>query len=129
LRDFNASSYAVSLKAALTGLMRLERTGCRMLRKLWLAMAAASILRAATPQEIERRIDELVARMTLTEKLGQMSQSSNMQAPLSDAIKEQIRQGRWGSFLNAGLTRNRAGAQRIARTESRLHIPLFLGAM
>jgi beta-glucosidase len=98
-----------------------------MLRKVWLVVLASSVLRAASPGEIERRVDDLLSRMTLEEKLGQMSQSSGMQAPLSDAVKEQIRQGRWGSFLNAGLTRDRSEAQRIARTESRLHIPLIFG--
>src|SRR5450432_1055430 len=98
-----------------------------MLCKLWLPIIAAMTLHAATPQEIERRIDGLLERMTLAEKVGQMSQSSGMQAPLTDKIKEQIRQGRWGSFLNAGLTRDRAEAQRIAMTESRLRIPLIFG--
>jgi beta-glucosidase len=90
-------------------------------------MLAVIMLRAATPEETERRIDALVARMTLAEKLGQMSQSSGMQAPLSAKLEEEIRQGRWGSFLNAGLTGDRAKAQRIAMTESRLRIPLIFG--
>jgi beta-glucosidase len=98
-----------------------------MLRNLRLLLVTTSLLSAATPEEIERRINDLLARMTLAEKLGQMSQSSNIQAPLNDKIKDQIREGRWGSFLNAGLTRDRAEAQRIARTESRLHIPLLFG--
>jgi beta-glucosidase len=65
--------------------------------------------------------------MTLDEKIGQMSQSTSMASPLSDAIRQEIRGGRWGSFLNAGSPADRAEAQRIARHESRLGIPLLFG--
>ncbi len=83
-------------------------------------------LRGATPAEVERRIDALLGRMTLQEKLGQMSQSTAMNT-LSGQIKEEIRRGRWGSFLNAGSPADRAEAQRIALKESRLGIPLIFG--
>ena len=76
--------------------------------------------------EIERRVNALVSRMTLEEKLGQMSQSTSM-AKLTDSIRAEIRQGRYGSYLNAGSPSDRAEAQRIARTESRLGIPLLFG--
>jgi len=65
--------------------------------------------------------------MTLDEKIGQMSQSTSMTTPLSGQIKEEIRRGRWGSFLNAGSPQDRAEAQRIALKESRLGIPLLFG--
>jgi beta-glucosidase len=87
----------------------------------------AFALHANPSVEIEKRIDALLARMTLEEKLGQMSQSTSMQAPISDEIKQQIRNGRWGSFLNAGLPPDRVEAQRIAVKESRLGIPLLFG--
>ena len=76
---------------------------------------------------IEQRVEALVGRMTLDEKIGQMSQSTSMSTPLSGAIREEIRRGRWGSFLNAGSPADRAEAQRIARHESRLGIPLLFG--
>src|SRR6266446_2952229 len=84
----------------------------------------AMILPAASPSGIEQRVTALLSRMTLEEKLGQMSQSTSMKTPLSDQIKEEIRKGRWGSFLNAGSPADRAEAQRIALRESRLGIPL-----
>ena len=81
----------------------------------------------ATPEAaMEKRINDLVSQMTLDEKIGQMSQSTSL-TPLSDAMKQEIRDGRWGSFLNAGSPADRAEAQRIARSESRLHIPLLFG--
>jgi beta-glucosidase len=77
--------------------------------------------------DIEQRVDAVLSRMTLDEKLGQMSQSTSLATPLSDAMKEEIRRGRWGSFLNAGSPADRAEAQRTARSESRLRIPLLFG--
>ncbi len=56
-----------------------------------------------------------------------MSQSTSMRNPISDEIKQEIRSGRWGSFLNAGGPADRAEAQRIATNESRLGIPLLFG--
>lgn len=88
---------------------------------------AISLTQAAPPADVERRINDLLSRMTLEEKLGQMSQSTDMRIPLSDQIKDQIRHGRWGSFLNAGGPADRAEAQRIALKESRLGIPLLFG--
>lgn len=87
----------------------------------------AAQLAAAPPTGMEQRIDALLAKMTLDEKIGQMSQSTSLQSPLSEQNKTEIRQGRWGSFLNAGSPADRAEAQRIALKESRLAIPLIFG--
>ena len=80
-------------------------------------------LRAATPAEIETKIDALIARMTLEEKLGQMSQVSLTR--LTDKTREEIRQGRWGSLYGGAAPAQWAEAQRIALKESRLGIPLI----
>ncbi|MGH9632794.1 MAG: hypothetical protein ACRD7E_31205 [Bryobacteraceae bacterium] len=85
-----------------------------MVNRVLLTLSIVSALHAAPSPEIEKRIDALVSRMTLEEKLGQMSQSTSMRAPMSEEIKQQIRQGRWESFLNAGSPADRAEAQRIA---------------
>lgn len=90
-------------------------------------IAAAAYLSAAPQEGIEKRIDSLLRRMTLEEKLGQMSQSTEMASPITDEIKRQIRAERWGSFLNAGSASDRAEAQRIALKETRLGIPLLFG--
>jgi len=90
-------------------------------------LAAAAIgLRAATPAEIERKIDALVAGMTLEEKLGQMSQAA-FPEHLTDQLRTEIRQGRWGSFLNGGTLEEKAEAQRIATRASRAKIPIVFG--
>jgi beta-glucosidase len=80
----------------------------------------------AFPADIEQRIDSLLSRMTLEEKLGQMSQQT-VGGPITARFKDEIRRGRWGSFLNAGNAVDRAEAQRIALKESRLGIPLIYG--
>jgi beta-glucosidase len=95
---------------------------------LTVILGVALTLQAAPPAaDMEARVSSLLARMTLEEKLGQMSQSTSMKIPLSDEIKDEIRKGRWGSFINAGGPQDRAEAQRIARQESRLGIPLLFG--
>ncbi|HEX9018391.1 MAG TPA: glycoside hydrolase family 3 N-terminal domain-containing protein, partial [Anaerolineaceae bacterium] len=85
--------------------------------------------------EIEKRVEELLARMTLDEKIGQTNQLMRM----TDADKDAIRQGSVGSSIFASSAW--AGKdmplsaqaefsntfQRVAVEESRLGIPLFLG--
>jgi beta-glucosidase len=90
-------------------------------------LSSLTAMPATSQSPYESRIDALVAKMTLEEKLGQMSQATSMGAPISERIKEEIRKGRWGSFLNAGGPAERAEAQRIALQESRLGIPLIFG--
>ena len=99
----------------------------RAIAALALTVCAMGAFGATSEAEIERKINALISRMTLEEKIGQMSQSTSLTTPLSDSMKEEIRQGRWGSFLNAGSPADRVEAQRIATTQSRLHIPLIFG--
>src|SRR3989454_7733675 len=95
------------------------------------ALPAALALIGAGPASAQRsaaeqRIDSLLARMTLEEKLGQLNQLSVDQQPTPEQLAL-VRKGLVGSFLNltgAAVTRD---AQDIAVTESRLHIPLIFG--
>jgi beta-glucosidase len=99
-----------------------------MFRGLGIFSASLVVLQAAPATgDIEQRITALMARMTLDEKIGQMSQSTDMKTPMSPQIANEIKQGRWGSFLNAGSPADRVEAQRIAMKESRLGIPLLFG--
>ena len=98
-----------------------------MRKRLAFCVSMAVVLRAYEPSDADQRIEKLLARMTIEEKLGQMSQSTAMRSPISEEIKQQIREGRWGSFLNARSPAVRAEAQRIAVKESRLGIPLVFG--
>src|SRR3989454_12810164 len=95
------------------------------------AFPAALVLFCAWPASAQRsaaeqKIDSLLARMTLEEKLGQLNQLSVDNQPTPEQL-DLVRKGLVGSFLNltgAAATRD---AQRIAVTESRLHIPLIFG--
>ncbi|PYP70160.1 MAG: glycosyl hydrolase, partial [Gemmatimonadetes bacterium] len=73
-----------------------------------------------------RKIDSLLSRMTLEEKLGQLNLLS-FDDRSTPAQLDLVRRGLVGGFLNlTGATATRE-AQHVAVTESRLRIPLLLG--
>ena len=80
---------------------------------------------SAPEAAVEKKIEDLLAKMTLDEKIGQMNQlsSSNMDDRLTDAIRE----GQAGSVLNVVDPLIINEFQRIAVEESRLGIPLLVG--
>lgn len=84
----------------------------------------AALLAQATP--IERRIDSLLAQMTLEEKIGQLNLPS-VGDPVSPAQMELVRRGQVGGFLNLDGAQATRDIQRLAVEQSRLHIPLLLG--
>ncbi len=73
----------------------------------------------------DSRVNELLARMTLREKIGQMCQQ-NLGGPPSPAQQSAVAQGMVGSFLNA-RKEDRNELQRIAVEKSRLGIPIIFG--
>jgi len=75
---------------------------------------------------VEERVEDLLKRMTLEEKIGQMCQYS-AHAGLTDRIKDLVRRGLAGSLLNVVGVENVNEIQRIAVQETRLGIPLLLG--
>ncbi|MGI9105423.1 MAG: beta-glucosidase BglX [Pyrinomonadaceae bacterium] len=102
-----------------------------------LLIAATLILPAATlppgasaprpPQaNIERRIDALLARMTLAEKLGQLQMlDGEANGNFRPEHRDLIRQGLLGSTLNVRGAARVNELQRIAMEESRLKIPVL----
>ena len=96
-----------------------------------LTLAAASCGRpqqastTGTTPAVERRVDALLSRMTLAEKIGQMNQVSagSDVSNYSDAV----RKGQIGSILNEVDPVRINEFQRIAVEESRLGIPLLVG--
>ncbi len=72
---------------------------------------------------LEERVEDLLGRMTLEEKIGQMNQYS---APFTEECEVLTEKGRVGSFLNiTGREKNRI--QKIAVENTRLGIPLIFG--
>ncbi len=74
--------------------------------------------------EVEARAAELLAQMTLEEKVGQMNQAGPGWKRDLDA---DIREGRVGTLLTFRDVRKINHFQHIAVEESRLHIPLIVG--
>lgn len=85
--------------------------------------------------DIEQKIDELLSKMTLEEKVGQMNQYSgnwDITGPLPEGEDfekryEAIASGKVGSMLNVVGAEATREAQRIAVENSRLGIPLVIG--
>jgi len=96
-------------------------------------LVAVTMCAAAGPSppaaEIERRVDGLLARMTLQEKVGQLQQLDSVPNlwRVRDEHRDLIPRGLVGSFLNVRGARNINEAQHMAIDQSRLKIPLLFG--
>jgi beta-glucosidase len=103
------------------------------LRVYLAALMIIGLSRVAKPapsgHEIERRVNELLARMTLQEKVGQLQQLDSVPNAwrVRDEDRDLIPRGLVGSFLNVRGARNINEAQRVAVQQSRLRIPLLFG--
>ena len=96
-----------------------------------LVIVAAGVQAQKAPQDMDRFIDQLMKKMTLEEKIGQLNlpvtgEITTGQAKSSDVAKR-IRNGEVGGLFNLkGVERIRE-VQRQAVEESRLGIPLLFG--
>ncbi|MEK7766179.1 MAG: glycoside hydrolase family 3 N-terminal domain-containing protein, partial [bacterium] len=88
-----------------------------------MAIATPKIVRSPFDPAIETKVRELLAKMTLAEKLGQMNQLNTGGAALESAV----RAGLVGSVLNVRGAAKVNALQKIAMEESRLKIPLIAG--
>lgn len=75
-----------------------------------------------TNDSMENKIDVLLSRMTLKEKIGQMNQLTGM--GLQAEMQKQIKEGTVGSILNETDPKIINELQKIAVTQTRLGIPL-----
>ena len=76
--------------------------------------------------EMHRFVSELMGKMTLEEKIGQMSQIAQHAPPLIPH-EESIRREEVGSFLFVRDPKEISRLQHLAVDETRLHIPLLFG--
>src|SRR5947209_11593142 len=90
-----------------------------------LTLLVAGVASAQRPSA-EPKIDSLIARMTLEEKLGQLNQLSVDGQPNAEQLAL-VRKGLVGSLFNLSGAAATHDAQQVAVTESRLHIPLIFG--
>ena len=109
------------------------RSGLRRREFIRMGAFAAAVLAGArgeaAPRIAAARIDALIARMTLAEKLGQLVQARgerNDTGPYVPAGSEaDVRAGRVGSFLSVYGAETTRRLQRVAVEETRLGIPLL----
>lgn len=96
----------------------------RKLGLLGLSMVAG-VLSTVYAQNVDKQVEELLSKMTLEEKIGQMNQF-NFNS-LDDNTIQQIKEGKIGSFLNVTDPEMVNRVQKIAMEESRLGIPVIIG--
>lgn len=87
-------------------------------------MVACSSGPQTNNSSVDQRVEDLLAKMTLEEKLGQLNQVSAMDN-LED-MAAQIRMGRVGSILNGVGAARINVLQRVAVEETRLGIPILM---
>lgn len=81
----------------------------------------------AADSSVERRIEALIAEMSIEEKLGQMRQANAGYGDPTDYLADDLRAGKLGSVLNVVDVAVVNEIQRIAVEESHLGIPLMVG--
>jgi beta-glucosidase len=111
------------------------------MRKLTIVLASCLLFTLACSKqenkakECNQFVDELMAKMTLEEKIGQLNQCTSrweMTGPApssenSQRLLEDIKNGKVGSMLNVNGAKETREAQKLAVQNSRLGIPLLFG--
>ena len=85
----------------------MKKFACRCLRMSLLMVAALNpLVYAAADPALEKHIDELLANMSLTEKIGQTQLRDWGTYAEKDmpAIKQAVRDGKIGGFLNVTMS-------------------------
>ena len=109
---------------------------CRLVFCLTLSAAAMPLFLAAQDTgpssarddaSVNRFVDGLLARMTLAEKVEQMEQAAGQSTYTPPAKAEELARNGVGSFLFFTDPVRINELQKIAVTQSRLHIPLLFG--
>ena len=92
------------------------------MRKIILGAVLVLVTSCAAPDsEIDRKADDLLSRMTLREKVGQMNQLSG-----GAWLTEQAAKGEVGSILNCVAPAEINAVQKAAVEQSRLGIPILV---
>jgi beta-glucosidase len=101
--------------------------GCFLRPAVKSFMNASIVNPPANVLNVEQRVKALLAKMTLAEKVGQMSQFNASEGYAPDYLADGLRAGLIGSVLNVVDLKVVNELQRIAVEESRLGIPLLVG--
>ncbi|NNC77478.1 MAG: glycosyl hydrolase [Woeseiaceae bacterium] len=87
----------------------------------------ANISNVVAEESVDQRVERLLAKMTLEEKIGQMRQKNAGYGHPPDYLGDDLRAGKIGSILNLVNVETVNELQRISVEESRLGIPLLVG--
>ena len=102
------------------------------MKKIFLSLVLAGLgITISAQKSIDQKVTELMAKMTLEEKIGQLNQYNDDITATGPVTKDadkagQVRAGKLGSILNAIGTKNTKNWQDQAM-QSRLKIPLLFG--
>jgi beta-glucosidase len=103
------------------------------MKKVYFLLAFSALgMNAYGQKTIDQKVAELLSKMTLEEKVGQMVQYSGFeyatgpQKSNSAAVLEEIKRGKVGSMLNVAGAEETRAFQKLAQ-QSRLKIPLLFG--
>lgn len=95
------------------------------------AVVSGAVQAQNKDQKMDRFIDDLMSKMTLDEKIGQLNLPSSGDITTGQAkssnIAEKIKQGQVGGLFNIKGVEKIREVQRVAMEESRLKIPLIFG--
>ncbi len=94
------------------------------------ASAWAPVAVAKSTRDHSARIRDLIGKMTLAEKIGQMNQIAGgrqkaLNSRLDEAMMNRVRRGEMGSFLHVAGAEPLRKLQKVAVEETRLGIPLL----
>ena len=128
---------ALNLLSAAMGMLSLAEACSAASNGVYTALVTSSFLTYAErpalldSKEIDAKVAALLRRMTLAEKLGQLTQFSNGDATGPDNVKidqnELAARGGVGSLLNVSGAKACNEIQRQAVEKSRLKIPILFG--
>src|SRR5687768_7474373 len=108
--------------------MRTAKLSCLIIIFVVLTSLSPALVSSSSQDRIEQRINSLLARMTLEEKLGQLQQlDGEANGNFRPEHVEMVRKGLLGSTLNVRGAVRTNQLQRVAMNESRLKIPVLFG--
>lgn len=105
----------------------------KLLKSVFLSIpfvCSGLLAQPTTVKNIESRVDSVLSKLTIEEKIGQLNQLSIEFATGSEgqknmSLEDYVRKGKVGSFLNTQNMEYKIKLQKIAMKESRAKIPLI----
>ena len=121
-------AWCIAISARKESWMRLVKLKRSFAALLLLTSVLSTLLAEPSQQNLEQRINALLRRMTLAEKLGQLQQlDGEANGNFRPEHLGMARNGALGSTLNVRGAARTNELQRLAVSESRLKIPLIFG--